>query len=116
MVAMANLNIPEKAVRQQVASAINILVQISRMSDGTRKVTDVTEITGMEGEVITIQDIFKFDRLGIGRSGRAIGRFRATGIRPKCVDRLAASGVSLPIDMFEHVHPIEDWKEARELA
>ena len=108
MVAMANLNIPEKAVRQQVASAVNIVVQISRMSDGTRKVTDVTEITGMEGEVITIQDIFKFDRTGISRNGRTIGRFRATGIRPKCVDRLLASGATLPVDMFEHVYAVED--------
>jgi pilus assembly protein CpaF len=108
MVAMANLNIPEKAVRQQVASAIHVVVQVSRMSDGTRKVTDVTEITGMEGEVITIQDIFKFDRTGIGRNGRTTGRFRATGIRPKCADRLVASGAHLPPDMFEHVHAIGD--------
>jgi pilus assembly protein CpaF len=115
MVAMANLNIPEKAIRQQVASAINIVVQVSRMSDGTRKVTDVTEITGMEGEVITIQDVFKFDRTGIGRSGKAIGRFRATGIRPKCADRLLASGAALPTDMFEHVHAVDDVEETKEV-
>ena len=113
MVAMANLNIPEKAVRQQVASAVNIVVQISRMSDGTRKVTDVTEITGMEGDVITIQDIFKFDRMGIGRSGRMLGRFRATGIRPKCAERLLAAGSPLGVEMFEHVHPIDDEVGAR---
>jgi pilus assembly protein CpaF len=106
MVAMANLNIPEKAVRQQVASAIHVIVQVSRMSDGTRKVTDVTEITGMEGDVITIQDIFKFDRTGIGRTGRTIGRFRATGIRPKCADRLIASGAHLPPEMFEHTYVV----------
>jgi pilus assembly protein CpaF len=108
MVAMANLNIPEKAVRQQVASAIHLIVQVSRMSDGTRKVTDVTEITGMEGDVITIQDIFKFDRTGIGRTGRTIGRFRATGIRPKCADRLVASGAHLPAEMFEHTYAVVD--------
>jgi pilus assembly protein CpaF len=103
MVAMANLSIPEKAVRQQVASAVNLVLQITRLSDGTRKVTGITEITGMEGEVITIQDIFTFERTGLDQDGRVLGRFRATGIRPKCAERLLASGVRLPMDMFEHV-------------
>jgi pilus assembly protein CpaF len=103
MVAMANLNIPERAIRQQIASAINIIVQVSRMSDGTRKVTGISEITGMEGEVITMQDIFSFERSGIGPGGKVIGRFRATGIRPKCADRLAAAGVPLRSDLFEHI-------------
>jgi pilus assembly protein CpaF len=103
MVAMANLNIPEKAIRQQVASAVNLIVQISRMADGTRKVVGVSELTGMEGEVITMQDIFMFERTGLGPDGRVRGRFRATGIRPKCTERLAASGVHLGMDMFEHV-------------
>ena len=93
MVAMANLNIPEKAIRQQIASAVNLIVQVSRMSDGTRKVTAISELTGMEGEVITMQDIFVFERMGITQDGRVRGRFRATGIRPKCTERLAASGV-----------------------
>ena len=103
MVAMANLNIPEKAIRQQIASAVNMVVQVSRMADGTRKVTAISELTGMEGEVITMQDIFLFERSGIGRDGKVNGRFRATGIRPKCADRLAAAGVHLPMEMFEHV-------------
>jgi pilus assembly protein CpaF len=103
MVAMANLNLPEKAIRQQIASAIEIVVQIARLSDGTRKVTSITEITGMEGDMITIQDIFVFDKTGIGENGKVVGRFRANGIRPKCADRLAASGVNLPREMFEHV-------------
>ena len=103
MVAMANLNIPEKAIRQQIASAVNVIVQISRLSDGTRKVTGVAELTGMEGEVITMQDIFLFERTGLGPDGRVRGRFSATGIRPKCADRLASSGVHLPMGMFEHV-------------
>jgi pilus assembly protein CpaF len=103
MVAMANLNIPEKAIRQQIASAVNMIVQISRMADGTRKVTAISELTGMEGEVITMHDIFLFERTGIGPDGKVRGRFRATGIRPKCSDRLASSGVHLPMDMFEHV-------------
>jgi pilus assembly protein CpaF len=103
MVAMANLNIPEKAIRQQISSAVNMIVQIGRMADGTRKVTAVSEITGMEGDVITMQDIFLFERTGIAPDGRVRGRFRATGIRPKCAERLAASGMHLAMDMFEHV-------------
>ena len=103
MVAMANLNIPEKAIRQQIASAVNLIVQISRLADGTRKVTAVSELTGMEGDVITMQDIFLFERTGLGPDGKVRGRFRATGIRPKCAERLASSGVQLPMDMFEHV-------------
>jgi pilus assembly protein CpaF len=100
---MANLNIPERAVRQQISSAVNLIVQVSRMADGTRKVVAVTELTGMEGEVITMQDLFLFERTGLGPDGRVRGRFRATGIRPKCADRLASSGVHLPMEMFEHV-------------
>jgi pilus assembly protein CpaF len=106
MVAMANLNIPDKAVRQQVASAINLVVQISRMSDGTRKVTGISEITGMEGEVITMQDIFLFERAGLTQQGKVAGRFRATGIRPKCTEKLAAVGIQLPMTMFEHVKQV----------
>ena len=103
MVAMANLNIPERAIRQQIASAVNLIVQVSRLADGTRKVTAVSEITGMEGDVITMQDVFLFERTGLGPDGRVRGRFKATGIRPKCSDRLASSGVHLPMDMFEHI-------------
>jgi pilus assembly protein CpaF len=103
MVAMSNLNIPEKAVRQQIASAVDLIIQITRLSDGTRKVTSITEITGMEGDVITMQDLFLFERSGVTADGRVVGRFRATGIRPKCSDRLTASGFSLPPDMFEHM-------------
>ena len=103
MVAMANLNIPERAIRQQIASAVNLIVQVSRLADGTRKVTAVSEITGMEGDVITMQDVFLFERTGIAPDGRVRGRFKATGIRPKCSDRLASSGVHLPMDMFEHI-------------
>jgi pilus assembly protein CpaF len=103
MVAMANLNIPEKAIRQHVASAINLMVHMSRLADGTRKVTAVSEITGMEGDVISMQDIFVFERTGLNTKGRVCGRFRATGIRPHCSDRLAAAGHPLPLDLFDHV-------------
>ena len=102
MVAMANLNIPERAIRQQIASAVDILVHVSRLSDGTRKVTGVAEITGMEGETVSIQDIFEFERIGLTKDGLVKGRFRATGVRPKCNAKLAASGSELPMDMFEH--------------
>jgi pilus assembly protein CpaF len=106
MVAMANLNIPERAIRAQIASAVNLIVQVSRMSDGTRKVISVSEVTGMEGDIITMQDIFVFERTGIGPGGKVTGRFRATGIRPKCSDKLAAAGMPLRADMFEHVKAV----------
>ena len=103
MVAMANLNLPERAVRQQIASAVHLVIQVTRLSDGTRKVTAITEVTGMEGEMISTQDIFVFDRTGLRRDGKVCGRFRATGIRPRCTERLLSFGVQLPVDMFEHV-------------
>jgi pilus assembly protein CpaF len=106
MVAMANLNIPERAIKQQIASAVNLVVHIGRMSDGTRKITGITELTGMEGEVISMQDIFVFERTGINQQGRVCGRFRATGIRPKISERLATAGFTMPPEMFEHVKVI----------
>jgi pilus assembly protein CpaF len=106
MVAMANLNIPEKAIRQQVASAVDLVIQVSRLTDGARRVTAISEITGMEQGVITMQDIFVFQQDGINQSGQVVGRFKATGIRPKCAERLATAGVPLPMDMFQHTHLI----------
>jgi pilus assembly protein CpaF len=103
MVSMGTMNLPERAMRQQIASAIQVVVQQSRMSDGTRKVTSVSEITGMEGDVITMQEIYLFEKLGVAQDGKVIGRFRATGVRPKVCERLKASGVHLPPDMFEGV-------------
>jgi pilus assembly protein CpaF len=106
MVAMANLNIPDRAVRQQIASAVNVIVQVSRMSDGTRKVTSIAELTGMEQDVITMQEIFRFERTGLTPQGKVTGRFRATGIRPKCAERLETMGLRLPVELFEHVHVV----------
>jgi pilus assembly protein CpaF len=106
MVAMANLNLPERAIREQTASAINLLIQVTRLSDGSRKVTAVTEITGMEQTVITMQDIFLFERKKIDKNGKVCGWFRATGIRPKCAERLMSLGLHLPADMFEHIHAV----------
>jgi pilus assembly protein CpaF len=103
MVAMGATNLPERAMRQQIASAIHIVVQQTRLADGSRKVTTVSEITGMEGEVITMQDIFVFEKVGVTREGRVAGRFRATGVRPKCAERMKASGIHLPTDMFDGV-------------
>ena len=101
MVAMSNLNLPDSAVRQQIASALDAVVQVSRMSDGSRKITHVSEITGMEGNVVTMQDIFVFKKMGIGEEGEVLGEFHPTGIRPKFAERLIASGIRLPMDMFE---------------
>ena len=101
MVAMANLHLPETATRRQIASAIDLVVQISRLSDGTRKVTSISEITGMEGDIISMQEIFAYRRTGLGENGAVLGDFTATGIRPRVSDRLAASGVNLPAAMFE---------------
>jgi pilus assembly protein CpaF len=102
MVAMANLNIPEKAIRQQVASAIQVVAQLTRLSDGRRRVTAISEITGMEQGVITMQDIFLFERTGLTAEGRVEGHFRATGIRPKCAQQLAQSGFNMAPELFEH--------------
>jgi pilus assembly protein CpaF len=101
MVAMANLSLPERAVRQQMASAIGIVVQISRMSDGTRKVMSIAEITGMDMDVISMQEIFQFERKGIGPDGRVLGAFRPSGIRPKFLERVRVSGIVLPAHLFE---------------
>jgi pilus assembly protein CpaF len=106
MIAMANLNIPDRAVRQQIASAVNLIIQVNRIADGTRKVTSIAEITGMEQDVITMQELFTFQKTGVDRDGRVTGTFRATGIRPKCAERLATAGFPLPMDMFEHVHHV----------
>jgi pilus assembly protein CpaF len=103
MIATGAMNLPERAMRQQIASAIQIVVQQTRLSDGSRKVTSISEITGMEGDIITMQEIFLFEKVGITQDGKVIGRFRATGVRPKCCERLRASGIHLPADMFEGV-------------
>ena len=103
MIAMGNMNLPERAMRQQIAAAVQLVVQQTRLSDGSRRVTSIAEITGMEGDVITMQEIFAFEKLGINEEGRVIGRFRATGVRPKCAERLKAAGIQLPTSMFEGV-------------
>jgi pilus assembly protein CpaF len=100
MVSMSALRLPEKAMRQQIASAIDIVIQVSRLPDGKRKVISISEISGMEGDVVTMQEIFLFERQGMSPEGAVLGRFHATGIRPKAADRLAAYGISLNEMMF----------------
>jgi pilus assembly protein CpaF len=104
MVAMGSLNIPENALRRQIASAIDVVVQVSRLSDGTRKVIALAEITGMEGDIVSMQDIFVFRKRGIRDNGEVLGEFIPTGIRPKFAEKLLVSGIQLPISMFEHAH------------
>ncbi|MGA2558223.1 MAG: CpaF family protein [Terracidiphilus sp.] len=106
MVAMGNMNLPEKSVRQQISSAISIVVQATRMSDGTRKVTSIAEITGMEEHVISMQEIFTFNKKGIGPDGKVIGAFQPTRIRPKFLERLRVSGIVLPPSLFEKETPV----------
>jgi pilus assembly protein CpaF len=103
MVAMANFNLPERAVRQQIASAIGLVVQISRMSDGSRRVVSLAEITGMENDIVSMQDIFTFVRRGIGPNGAVVGSFRPSGIRPKFLEKLRVAGILLPQELFEQV-------------
>ena len=100
MIAMAELNLPDRAVRQQIASAINLIVQVSRMPDGSRKVTNISEVTGMEGPMITTQDLFAFERSGYDENKRVRGTFRPTGIRPKFIERLESFGIRLDPDTF----------------
>jgi pilus assembly protein CpaF len=102
MAMMANLNLPEKAVRRQIASAVQLVVQISRFNDGTRRVTHLSEITGMEEDVVSMQDVFVFEKQGVTQDGKVLGSFTATGIRPKFAERLKASGINVPASWFDH--------------
>ena len=100
MIQFAGMNLPNKAMREQISSALDVIVQVSRLSDGTRRVTSVTEVTAMEGEVISAQEIFRFRRQGVAGDGTVVGRFEATGVRPTFVDRLKVAGVELPANLF----------------
>ena len=102
MAMMANLNLPEKAVRRQIASAIQLIVQISRFADGSRRVTHITEVTGMEEEIVSMQDVFVFEKHGVSAEGRVNGAFMATGVRPRFAERLKAAGIHVPTSWFEH--------------
>jgi pilus assembly protein CpaF len=103
MVGMANANMGLRSIRQQVASAVNLFVQVARFSDGSRRVTHITEVVGMEQDMITLQDIFLFEKTGVVEFGRVLGRFRATGIRPRFCERLKACGLNMPPQLFQTV-------------
>ena len=100
MVLMANLDLPDRAIREQVASALHLIVQLARGSDGVRRVTHITEINGMEGMVITMQDLFHFEQTGVAENGRILGELRPAGIRPTFAERFEASGISVPPGLF----------------
>jgi pilus assembly protein CpaF len=102
MVLMAGFDLPTKAIREQISSALNVVLQVSRMSDGTRKVVNVSEVTGMEGDVVVMQDIFLFEKKGLDRDGKVQGEFRATGVRPKFLDAVHAAGIHLPATVFAY--------------
>jgi len=106
MVGMAGVNMSEESIRAQVTSALNIVIQLERLSDGKRRLTSVSEITGMEGNVIQMQEIYTFKRIGIDAEGKIDGEFRATGIRPKFIDAIQAIGIKLPDNLFNPSHPL----------
>jgi pilus assembly protein CpaF len=101
MILMAGTNLPNRAMREQISSALDLIIQASRLSDGTRRIISVTEVTGMEGEVVTTQEIYRFRRRGISPEGRIVGQFEATGVRPQFTERLRVAGVELPSRMFD---------------
>jgi pilus assembly protein CpaF len=98
---LSGINLPTRAMREQIVAALDVIVHVARLSDGTRKIVGISELVGMEGEIIAMQDIFVFQKTGVSEEGKVLGNYRATGIRPKFADRLAVSGVSLPASLFE---------------
>ena len=98
---MAGMELPIKAMRQQIASAVDVIIQANRLQGGPRKITSIVEVMGMEQDMIIMQDIFRFKQLGIDQNGRAYGQFEATGVRPSFVNRLESSGIKLPSNLFQ---------------
>src|SRR6185503_18446070 len=96
MVQMTGMRLSDRAMRQQIASAVNMVIQVARLTDGTRRIVSISEITGMEGETIVMQEIFQFERTGVDSTGKVIGKFRTTGIRPRFSERLQQYGMQLP--------------------
>jgi len=103
MVTMGNSNLGLKSIRQQISAALDVIIQISRLSDGTRKIMSITEVGGMEGDTVTLQDLFVFEKRGLSAEGKVLGRFAATGIRPRFHERMLAHGITLPAELFESV-------------
>jgi pilus assembly protein CpaF len=96
MIQMTGMRLSDRAMRQQIASAVNLIIQVARLTDGTRRITSISEITGMEGDTVSMQDIFVFERMGMDANGKVMGRFRHTGIRPRFAERIKAYGMQLP--------------------
>ena len=108
MVMMASQHVPDKVIRQQLASAIHIVLQCARLADGTRKVVAISEVVGVEHDQVEMQDIFEFDRSGISPRGKVLGRFHGDGVTPICLDRLKAYGIHLPSSIFTEVHEVKE--------
>jgi pilus assembly protein CpaF len=104
MIQMTGMRLSDRAMRQQIASAINLVIQVARLTDGTRRITSISEITGMEGETITMQEVFLYERKGIDKDGHVVGRFRPTGVRPRFAERLKTYGMQIPRSFFEEVN------------
>jgi pilus assembly protein CpaF len=100
MVMMSGMDLPLRAIREQIAAAVDVIIQQARLKDGSRKVTTITEVVGMEGDIITLQDLFVFEQEGVSDEGKIIGKAKATGIRPRCYDKIVEHGVRLPMDLF----------------
>jgi pilus assembly protein CpaF len=101
MILMAGFELPVRAIREQMASAFHMIIQITRLPDGSRKITHVSEVSGMEGQIVTMQDLFRFEQQGVDSEGTILGQFSATGIRPKFADKFEVSGIHLPTDTYQ---------------
>jgi pilus assembly protein CpaF len=108
MVMMASQNVPDRVIRQMLASAIHIVIHCARLSDGTRKLTSISEVIGVEGEHVEMQDVFMLERTGLSARGKILGRFAATGVQPRCLDRLKAYGIHLPVSIFTEMQELKD--------
>jgi pilus assembly protein CpaF len=108
MVTLGSNNLPVTAIRSQIASAVDLIVQVERMSDGTRRCRSITEVTTMEGDMVMLQDLFVFEKLGVSSEGKVMGRFAATGIRPRFYEKLLAAGIRLSGELFEEVVQVGD--------
>ena len=108
MVNLASSNLPVAAIRSQICSAIDLIVQVERLSDGTRRCRSLTEVTTMEGDMVMLQDLFVFEKLGVSSGGKVMGRFAATGIRPRFYEKLVAAGMRLPAETFEEIVEISE--------
>jgi pilus assembly protein CpaF len=109
MIAMAGMNLPQKAVREQIAAAIDVVIQVTRAQDGTRKTVSIQEINGMEGEIITMSELFKYEQQGVDENGNVMGKYKASGVVPSFQDRFVQRGIDLPIDIYNPDY-VSEWE------